>query len=135
VKQLFVMSALLLSLAIVTASTGEMTSDSGSISEFSDPAELITLVPGQKFFLVLESNRTTGYRWELSTPKKSPAVRFVENTYSEPQTTRVGAGGKEVWTFEALFPGKTEITLNYVRRWEKKTPPVKTVTFHIHVGK
>lgn len=45
----------------------------------------------------------------------------------------IGAGGNEVWIFEAAGSGKTEIILKYVRPWEKNVPPAKTVTFKVNI--
>jgi inhibitor of cysteine peptidase len=60
-------------------------------------------------------------------------VKSVGNEYSAPATGRAGAGGKEVWIFEAVGKGATEISLKYARPWEKDIPPVKTVTFRVSV--
>jgi len=101
--------------------------------EFSDPAKPVNVTLGEQFSLFLESNRTTGYLWELSNPVDNTIIRFAGTEYRPPKTGLVGAGGSEEWRFEALGKGKTQISLKYVRPWEKEAPPAKTATFTINV--
>jgi predicted secreted protein len=42
-------------------------------------------------------------------------------------------GGEEIWTFLAAGRGSTEITMEYVRPWEKTHFPVKTATIKVSV--
>ena len=46
----------------------------------------------------------------------------------------VGGGGEEIWTFLAVNRGDTEITMEYVRPWEKTHHPVKTATIKVSVA-
>jgi predicted secreted protein len=101
---------------------------------FNDPGKPVSVAIGRKFALVLESNRTTGYRWETSGPGDPAIVKFVENEYNGPGTGLAGAGGKEVWTFEAVGKGETEISLKYLRPWERDLPPARTVSFKVNVN-
>ena len=43
----------------------------------------------------------------------------------------VGAGGEEVWTFSAPTKGTTQLIFEYVRPFEKNTPPAKTAKFSV----
>jgi predicted secreted protein len=101
--------------------------------EFSDPTSPIETAPDREFTLTLESNRTTGYQWQLAKPPDEKIIRLIRNEYRIPKTRLVGAGGKEVWTFKAVGKGKTEIFLKYVRPWEKNVPPVREAVFVIVV--
>jgi predicted secreted protein len=100
---------------------------------FSDAERPVNVTMGRKFAFVLESNRTTGYRWERAGAADAAVVKFIETEYREPDAGLVGAGGKEVLTFEAVGKGSAEISLKYVRPWEKNVPPAKTVTFRVNV--
>lgn len=93
----------------------------------------ISAEAGLGFAITLESNHTTGYGWQLAGKPNTRIVRFLNTNYVEPNTRLAGAGGKEIWTFEALAPGKTSIVLNYVRPWEKNTPPARTKTIVVVV--
>jgi len=104
-----------------------------TLREFSDPGLEIEVSPGQHFSLVLNSNSTTGYHWEISSPNENATIRLVGREYRELQPGRIGASGKEVWIFEATGRGKTEIIFKYIRPWEKDVPPAKTVTFKVDI--
>lgn len=101
--------------------------------EESDPNVPIEVQVGQEFAITLGSNPTTGYRWQLAEPLDESRLKLVGSEYKAPETERVGAGGREVWTFKAVGAGKTSIALRYVRPWEKDVPPAETRTFVIVV--
>jgi len=104
--------------------------------EYEDPGETIEVEEGLKFSIVLESNPTTGYQWELMEPLDEEVVALVSTTFeaqggSKEGEEKIGAPGKETWTFEAQGHGESEITFAYRRSWEKSAE--KTVTFKVEV--
>ena len=102
--------------------------------EYSDPARTIEVAVGKEFAIVLESNPTTGYRWQIAGQLAEDIIKPVGNEYRGPKTMLVGAGGIEVWTFRATGKGDAEIGMEYVRPWEKDVVPAKTLTFRVIVG-
>ena len=94
---------------------------------------LVEVEVGQEFTITLESNPTTGYQWQLAKPLDEGILKFIGSEYKAPETELLGAGGKEVWTFKAVNRGIAEISLKYVRLWEKDVPPAKEQTFAIIV--
>lgn len=98
----------------------------------SKPTELET-VAGKKFTFSFKSNPTTGYSWAVAPLPEGAAVKFVEKKYERPNAGMIGAGGKEIWTFEAVKSGKAEITFKYARPWEKDKPPAETRVFSVTV--
>lgn len=109
------------------------TPDIGSLSEevFSDPARPVAVKVGQTFTLKLRSNPTTGYMWELAEPLNEGIIRFIGQEYRTDKTDRMGAGGREIWSFRAVGTGETWIGLKYVRPWEKNATPAEIVTFKV----
>ena len=101
--------------------------------DISDPAKPISVSPGESFTIVLESNPTTGFSWQLDSPLDESVVKFSESRYVWPESDLDGAPGKEVWTFTALNHGKATISMKYSRSWEKNKPPAKTVVFTVVV--
>lgn len=98
------------------------------------PSEFLQVTPdrrtvqtGGSFEVVLKANHTTGFRWTLSWPPNESVVKLVGSTYrtqspSPGSPPIVGAGGEEVWIFEAVAPGQVGIGLSYQRPWESVQP-------------
>ena len=81
--------------------------------------------------MTLPANHTTGYSWRLAKPLNPDLLRQVSDIYSE--ETSIRAGGKEVWTFEALTKGTTELYFEYARPWEKDGAPVNTAKYKVEI--
>lgn len=82
--------------------------------------EIITTKVGEEFFINLQSNPTTGYSWRLALQTFDPIVSAVKKEYVKSAHNQflAGAGGFDTWTFKALKPGTTAITLEYLRPWK-----------------
>lgn len=85
----------------------------------------IKVKAGQNFTITLESNPTTGYRWQISGKYDTAFVELVDSVFVPGRTDLVGAGGKEEWVFKALRAGKTVISFQYTRPWEKDELPAQ----------
>ena len=101
---------------------------------YTDPKETIKVSPGASFDIVLASNPTTGYSWGPAKVSDDKVVKFVSSKFIAKKSRLAGSGGKEVWTFSALAPGKTTILLQYKRPWEKDKVPIEEVTFTVIVA-
>ncbi len=112
-----VVIAFVLAALVLTVSGCEL---DGEVKEYSDPATLIEVEKGEEFAIVLESNPTTGYQWQLAEPLEEEIVVLVKTEFMEPDTELMGAPGEEKWTFKAQGLGNTSITLSYVRPWEEE---------------
>ena len=88
---------------------------------------------GEKFKIALDSNQTTGYQWELSEPLDESVVKLIGSEYISDKPITAGSGGVEVWTFEAVGEGETEISMAYVRSWEKDVEPAQSKTLKVTV--
>ncbi|MBM3132856.1 MAG: hypothetical protein FJZ95_07495 [Chloroflexi bacterium] len=89
----------------------------------------VTVPIGTTIVVLLESNATTGFGWALEGNSDEKVLQFVESRYEEPPASEppiVGAGGHEVWTFKALAQGRSTISLEYERPWEKDVEPAGT---------
>jgi predicted secreted protein len=97
-----------------------------------DASEIHTIA-GQSFTIALPANHTTGYSWRLARPLDLAVLRQANETYREDSSGRIGCGGKELWTFEALAAGATEIYFEYARPFEKDAAPVNTARYRIEI--
>lgn len=101
---------------------------------FTDPDERFEVDPGEEFVVVLESNATTGYSWQLEVEPPSSIVRLVRNVYVEPDTDLVGAPGRQELTFEAVGEGTAVVQLWYVRSFDDPPEPAELAEFEVSVG-
>ena len=88
---------------------------------------------GETFVIVLESNRTTGYSWELKMPLNEKVAKFVNSEYVSRGVGFPGIGGEQRWTFRGAGAGTASITLEYMRPWEINVAPAKTQTYAVSV--
>jgi inhibitor of cysteine peptidase len=103
------------------------------------PVQTLVLGQGQVFQVTLAANHTTGYKWMLAKMPDAKVVKLVNSEYvpAKPQApdgkAPVGAGGEELWTFQAVGPGRAMIVLNYARPWEKDKKPAKSRSLEVEV--
>jgi len=103
------------------------------IKVYTQPDKPIGIAVGQQFVIKLVSNPTTGYGWQLAKPLDTTVLQCVTNAYVGSDSKLCGAGGHEVWTFKAVGQGKADISMKYVRPWEKDVPADKTNVFSVIV--
>lgn len=85
---------------------------SSSMPALTDPAQPITVNAGEIFMIVVESNPSTGYHWEVV--GELSGVELVSREYTAAEPVIPGSGGVEVWTFKAVTAGDISVTLgNY----------------------
>lgn len=110
--------------------------------EFTEPGTVFEVDVGEEFVVVLESNVTTGYAWELEVPVLEDVIRLVSDEYVAPDTeadttladtTLVGAGGRQELTFEAVGVGTAEVSLWYVRSFDDPKDPAERAVFEVVV--
>jgi inhibitor of cysteine peptidase len=82
-----------------------------------------------EFTLELDSNRTTGYSWQLQNAFEQ-YFEVIDERYISPEPGLVGAPGKEIWTFKtkpsAFLEAKTlAIEMIYAQAWNIENPATK----------
>lgn len=100
-------------------------------SVFAASARPIKANVGDEFVILLDSNKTTGYEWQLASPINGNMLKLLKSEYMPGPTNRTGAPGKEEWSFMALNPGDTVISFKYVRPWEKSIKPAREKSLDI----
>ena len=96
----------------------------------SDSGQTIEVEPRQRVFVVLGSDRATGYGWTLASGPGS-LTRLGDPVYVQGAAPR--AGGTEIWLFRASGSGKQELSFQYRRLSEQGVPAAKTVSYTISV--
>ena len=106
----------------------------GSQLEVTDPGQTIEASAGDEFQIVIESNPTTGYHWEIVGELDVNVVKHVSTDYqSTSGADQVGGGGGDIWTFTAVGPGSAAIVLGSYPPSNDPVEPENTVTFNVTV--
>jgi inhibitor of cysteine peptidase len=90
--------------------------------------EEIEVAVNEVFTITLDSNPTTGYRWEVNYDDN-----FLELIFRKfhQLSDGIGSGGQEEFDFRGLTPCETKVEMIYKREWEEK--PLKNISFRIKV--
>ncbi len=119
---------------LLTACGGASSPAPAPTMAISDPARQLDATAGGTFKLMLNSNPTTGYHWEIVGALDETVVKFVSKDYkSTSEPGLVGGGGVDVWTFQAVGAGETTITLGYYPPSNNPVDPEQTQTFTVKV--
>jgi len=100
-----------------------------------DDGGQVELELGKLLVVTLESNPSTGYRWELLENNDSVLKQFGEAEFKPSVTSEppmVGAGGWEIFRFKAVSAGQITLELVYHRSWED-VEPLKTFSIQVVV--
>ena len=124
----------ILLLAILATISLSACDRSKSTLTITDPQQPIKAETGSEFTIVLESNPTTGYHWDIVGGLDQSVVGFIKSEYtSASDPNLVGGGGLDVWTFKSVNAGETQITLGYYPPSNEPVDPQQTVTFTVIV--
>jgi predicted secreted protein len=88
---------------------------------------------GRVFALRFLTTPGTGYGWEFASDPEKSLLEFIGKKVEESESGRRGGSVFVIWTFRALAVGETEISLKYVRPWEKDVEPVKKHVFAVEI--
>jgi len=82
----------------------------------------------------LGSNPTTGYSWEVTEIVHPEVIKQASSNYEEPKDTGlVGAGGTDVWVFNATDTGLAMIRMSYGQPWSGGEKDAYTVTINVNI--
>jgi len=94
----------------------------------------LKLHTGQELALILPSNPTTGFRWELRNAANGLLRALGPEVYSNPEDAGlVGSAGESTWRFRVTAAGEDTLELAYRRPWEAEVAPAQTFVCPIAV--
>jgi len=84
-----------------------------------------------QIIIELDSNPTTGYVWVVNFDDEY--LSLASDTYFPDSTEEdiVGTGGKQIFTFNPVKVGMTELIFDYMREWEEE--PIDTQHFKFKI--
>jgi len=86
---------------------------------------------GDTVVISLESNPTTGYSWTAKYDQT--LLELVDEAFTPPGSTLMGAPGTQKFTFKALTAGTAKVTFEYVRPWEGE--PADTAEYTVKIDR
>jgi inhibitor of cysteine peptidase len=95
----------------------------------TDNSDSFEVKIGEEFTIKLESNPTTGYKWQ---PIFDDSVLTLISTDFISISNRPGASGMQRFNFKALKANRTSIKMVYKRGWEKEH--IKEKEFSVNVA-
>jgi predicted secreted protein len=106
--------------------------DSYRVTAAAD-GKLLRARVGGIIVLLLESNRTSGYSWQIEKNDYSPVLQYMNSAYlmNSPKAAErsIGAGGWDMLIFGVAASGEAYLEAQYKRSWEKQA--VKTIKIQI----
>lgn len=124
--------AALFSVALFACSGAPAPSAPKQVDE-SYSGKQVEIAAGDTLAVILVSNPSTGFKWELAMPTDNSVVKMVDNKYEAAATSLAGASGKEVWTFKAAGKGTSAIRMEYSRPWAGGEKAVKVFELNVVV--
>ncbi len=94
-------------------------------------AEFAKTSPGSDYIVRIPSNPSTGYSWTAIVKGREDILSFNEKIMEEQDEKNEagghtkGSSGNEIWKFNALAAGKSDLLLAYRRSWEGSVAPIK----------
>jgi inhibitor of cysteine peptidase len=112
------------------ASNSQPTEGQGDQSKTS--REAIIADKTKSFSVLLDSNPTTGYSWDVKFD--DTYLKLNKSDYRPlPSENKVGSGGTQSFEFSSLKTGETEITFSYRRPWETNVAPQQIKIFKVTI--
>jgi len=126
----------LIAIFAIAGTVAAASADNGgpSIVNVSESGKQIILSPGDSLVVTLDSNPSTGFAWSISGITDEAVIDDVGNEFVGADTGMIGAGGQEVWTFQAGDKGTSTIEMQYSRSWETGVEPAATFSVTVVVN-
>ena len=119
-KIILIFTMLIFSLSLLSCVTSHDYNVEISCDEFNESKHYsgeFEIEVGDKIRLELCSNPTTGFKWLYEITNEN-VLKEEDHDFEEPEEGITGAAGKELWTFEAIETGTTELQMEYSQPWE-----------------
>ncbi|WP_416045867.1 protease inhibitor I42 family protein [Priestia megaterium] len=96
------------------------------ILKAQDSGRIINMNVGDTFFVHLQENPTTGYRWTVDS---THGMKELENQLKLGEA--VGAAGTRLFQFQTTGVGSYVLRMKYYRQWEEQDSAIDC--FHVEI--
>ncbi len=100
----------------------------------TDDGKTASVGKGESVRITLESNPSTGYKWNMKASEQDILKNTANDYTSECEEGMMGCGGKEVWDFTAVASGTATLEMLYYRGWEQESSAIRTFTLNVSVS-
>lgn len=101
--------------------------DSYYVGEGAD-GKLLRVKKGNLVILRLESNKSTGYAWQMANTDYQPVLRYINSAYLL-SSALVGSSGWDLMVFGVETAGESVLQMEYKRPWQNQV--IKKVSIQI----
>lgn len=104
------------------------------IKSENDSGGKCTMKPGDTLQVVLKSNPSTGYQWEIAA-MDTTILKSIDKQYIPDKAPKhtTGSGGKSIFRFTGIKKGESNLRLIYDRPFEEGVAPIKTFKMMVQV--
>jgi inhibitor of cysteine peptidase len=88
----------------------------------------------QVFAIVLAANPGTGYSWSIASDPDPAVAVALDSLALPPDSSLLGAPGRECFRFTATGAGQTSVGFNYARPFEPEAPPAQSIEVQVIVS-
>lgn len=92
-----------------------------------------TVAVGGDLEVILGSNPTTGYSWDITSQPDMGVLQRVGKGGSPPPTPLPGAPGTQSFSFSGVSSGSTTIEFTYWQPFDKDAKPAQVLTLNVEV--
>jgi inhibitor of cysteine peptidase len=91
-----------------------------------DNGSTVFLTQGERIFVRLPSNRSTGYGWTVARNAPSVLQPVGDPRFETPEKAAPGASGYQIFEFRVVAEGASSLAMVYQRPSDKGSPPGRT---------
>lgn len=100
--------------------------------DMEDNGKQINLHSGQTLVVSLEAQPSTGYTWEV-VELDELILRQQGDPEFQPASGGIGASGVQIFRFEAVSAGETNLKMIYHQLWVEGVEPLETFSINVTV--
>ena len=101
------------------------------LKQYGQSTTSFEVAVGEQFEIDLSSNPSTGFSWGNEV-YDTTLLKLVSKQH-KPGGTAIGAPGTDIYTFQALKAGATQLKMSYRQVWDPSGPGSTTVTWEITI--
>jgi len=131
-KKYFIAVLLVVSGLVVGCGSSSFEEIKEIMVDMEDNGRQINIFIGQTLVVSLEARPSTGYTWEV-VELDELILRQQGDPEFQPASGGLGAPGVQIFRFEAISAGETDLSMIYHQPWVEGVAPQETFSVHVIV--